>query len=664
MSNTGGPRGPPPGLDHLPPGLSRALASHRHSSPGASPSSAATGSPAPHRSSTMGSEPGAGGGARSAQQQQADFDAKRLRKAFLRRTVDYNSGVILHNQMRTQLYPASRSTPWPAIQPDMEFLINLLPPYAIPDKPVSACTTRFVHTSMNKYRTYVNVVRWTPEGRRLITGSASGEFTLWNGLTFNFETILQAHETSVRSMRWSRNDTWMLSGDNAGVIKYWQSNMNNLKSIQVHKEAVRGIAFAPSDAKFATCSDDKTVKVWNFHTGACEHTMLGHGWDVKCLDWHPYKAMIASGSKDNLIKLWDPRAGRAITTLHGHKNTIHAVQWNRNGNWLLSGSRDQMVKIFDIRTMKEYANFKGHAKEVCSVAWHPQHEDLFVSGGSEGSLIWWLASQPSIPLAQVPTAHDANIWALDWHPLGHILCTGSNDYATRFWTRPRPGESELAAVAGGVREVTGTDARDADYADHDRAHHQHHDQDDFDDNGEFYIPGFGTIGGTLGGDDAPMPPSSSASSRSDAPWRASSSASAGMPPPPGLDVDPDNMDPDRLEREMHRKRRREMFDDFFGPNRRGPRMAPGKLPPMPPFPPGGGERGGGGEGSPGPEYRSGDRVGDMHRDHGGDPRFDRDQSRDRFDRDRPERGAPGGGMGMARPPWDRDRDRDQQRREY
>jgi len=33
--------------------------------------------------------------------------------------------------------------------------------------------------------------QWTPEGRRLVTGASSGEFTLWNGLTFSFETILQ-----------------------------------------------------------------------------------------------------------------------------------------------------------------------------------------------------------------------------------------------------------------------------------------------------------------------------------------------------------------------------------------------------------------------------------------------------------------------------------------
>lgn len=35
--------------------------------------------------------------------------------------------------------------------------------------------------------------KWTPTGRRLITGSQSGEFTLWNGQSFNFEMILQVH---------------------------------------------------------------------------------------------------------------------------------------------------------------------------------------------------------------------------------------------------------------------------------------------------------------------------------------------------------------------------------------------------------------------------------------------------------------------------------------
>ncbi|KAI9178937.1 pre-mRNA cleavage and polyadenylation factor (CPF) complex subunit [Blastocladiella emersonii ATCC 22665] len=514
------------------------------------------------------------------------------RRSFLRRTVDYNGGVVLYQQHREIARAPSRLSSCPVIQPDLEYLVNMLPPMATPDKPVNACTTRFIHTSMNKFRTYVNVVRWTPEGRRLITGSASGEFTLWNGLTFNFETILQAHETSVRSMRWSRSGSWLLSGDNAGYVKYWQSNMNNLKSIQVHKEAVRGISFSPSDAKFATCSDDKTVKVWSFHQGTCETTMTGHGWDVKCLDWHPYKAMIASGSKDNLIKLWDPRAGKQITTLHGHKNTIHAVSWNRNGNWLLSGSRDQNIKIFDIRSMREMANFKGHPKEVCSVAWHPHHETLFASGGSEGSLLWWLADRTEGPISQVLTAHDANIWALDWHPLGHVLCTGSNDYATRFWTRARPGESEFSEVVPTADGIPGTNGPtvDADGAVGTGGLGAGGTDAAAEDAG-FYLPGFGTIGLNRDSDTSSAPAAAADASTGSgdrdagALWRAAAHPAAALAAGASANAGAAGAAPEgpmserELEREIQRRRRKEMFDDFFGPRRRGTGPRTSAIPP-------------------------------------------------------------------------------------
>ena len=44
-------------------------------------------------------------------------------------------------------------------------------------------------------------------------------------------------------MVWSHNDNWMVTGDHAGYVKYWQSNMNNVKMFQAHKEALRGIRY-------------------------------------------------------------------------------------------------------------------------------------------------------------------------------------------------------------------------------------------------------------------------------------------------------------------------------------------------------------------------------------------------------------------------------------
>ena len=82
--------------------------------------------------------------------------------------------------------------------------------------------------------------------------------------------------------------------------------------------------------------------------------------------------------------------------LSADKKQVNCVAWNKNGNWLASGSRDGLVKLFDVRTMKEVETLRGHNCDVCSVAWHPHNERLLVSGGYNGSLIYWLANHNQV----------------------------------------------------------------------------------------------------------------------------------------------------------------------------------------------------------------------------------------------------------------------------
>ena len=117
-----------------------------------------------------------------------DFDGKRLRKSVMRKTVDYNSSFMGMIERRVWQRDARDRR---ALQPDPMFAPDLLPPIAQHENPANAVVTKFVKTATNKMRCPIFTLAWTPEGRRLITGASSGEFTLWNGLTFNFETILQ-----------------------------------------------------------------------------------------------------------------------------------------------------------------------------------------------------------------------------------------------------------------------------------------------------------------------------------------------------------------------------------------------------------------------------------------------------------------------------------------
>ncbi|KAF5349681.1 hypothetical protein D9756_009013 [Leucocoprinus leucothites] len=425
------------------------------------------------------------------------IDGKLIKKTRPRRTVDYNGGMGRWSLLK-RLRPNPNYAPYP--RPAIPYIIDLLPPKAYPDNCSTSLCTKFIHTSTNKIRYPVNVVLWTPEGRRVLTGSTSGEFTLWNGLTFNFETILQAHDTAICAMTFNHSGSYLASSDKSGVIKYFEPNMNNLTAWQgsTSREAIRDISFCPDDQRFATASDDSSIRIWSFAESRVESVLTGHGWDVKCAQWHPTKGLIVSGSKDNLIKFWDPRTSTCLSTLHPHKNTIQALSWSPNGNLVASASRDQTVRVFDIRAMKEFRVLKGHKKEVCSVAWHPVHP-ILVSGGSEGSILHWDLSTPtapssfdtsspstlpssaltsliaaaSSPRANLSQAHDSNVWSLAYHPLGHLLVTASNDHTTRFWSRERPGEATSVEKPSDVVDMSG--------------------QDDDDD---VFVPGFGAASST------------------------------------------------------------------------------------------------------------------------------------------------------------------------
>lgn len=144
-----------------------------------------------------------------------------------------------------------------------------------------------------------------------------------------------------------------------------------------------------------------------------------------------------------------------------------ATRFSRvNGNLLATSSRDQTARVFDLRMMRDICILRGHEKPVSSLTWHPIHSNLISTGAEDGSLYHYLLDEPNLPTGQVPTvapydspdpantppqvifpahrvqhAHGATIWSLDWHPLGHILASGSKDNFTRFWSRARPGET-------------------------------------------------------------------------------------------------------------------------------------------------------------------------------------------------------------------------------
>ena len=65
---------------------------------------------------------------------------------------------------------------------------------------------------------------------------------------------------------------------------------------------MRGVAALP-DGRLASCSHDKTVRIWDVETGECVQVLTGHG------DWVMGVAALPDGrlasSSDKTVRLWD-----------------------------------------------------------------------------------------------------------------------------------------------------------------------------------------------------------------------------------------------------------------------------------------------------------------------------------------------------------------------
>ena len=76
-----------------------------------------------------------------------------------------------------------------------------------------------------------------------------------------FVTILLNLTCKVTALeRQDLSCTYLAHHELESVISIIVIKVNVVQAEPAHKEAVRGIAFSPSDLKFATCSDDSTIK--------------------------------------------------------------------------------------------------------------------------------------------------------------------------------------------------------------------------------------------------------------------------------------------------------------------------------------------------------------------------------------------------------------------
>lgn len=343
-------------------------------------------------------------------------------------------------------------------QPHYNYLQYIKVPHIHKNHPQEGICTHFLRRGYTKpVKYHLGKAVWSADARWLVLGTESGDFALWEGDTLKVHKVvsLPAHKVltdggkvqdyvAVTAMAWNHHGNILASGDNNGLIQYCDDSFRSDFIIrEAHNSAIRGLNYCPHDSKVASCSDDGLLKIWTIGRDTPDLIYQGHQSEIKCMDYHPFRSLIVTGSRDSSIKLWDPNQrpeSACVSNISSHKKTIMCCQWNpNNGNLLATGAKDAMVKIFDIRMMKEIQNLRGHNSDVCSMGWHPQIESLLLTGGYNGSMIYWVVGQNDDAHTAIADAHRQSVDVISWHPAGNLIASTSHDCILKFWCREPPG---------------------------------------------------------------------------------------------------------------------------------------------------------------------------------------------------------------------------------
>eukprot|EP00727_Mastigamoeba_balamuthi_P006461 m51a1_g2435 putative lissencephaly-1 homolog (376) ;mRNA; f:848520-850136 len=236
----------------------------------------------------------------------------------------------------------------------------------------------------------VSCVRFTPTGEFLVSASRDTTIRVWEVASGYCARTLYGHEEWVRTLDISPCGELLASAGQDKTVRVWSLPQGDcIAVLRGHENVVEGVCFAPRPitAEDVLQSDDE-----GDDAGAAPDA--GDNNDGEHPKADPLEVyVVASCSRDKTVRVWDPMTSQCTSVLTGHDNWVRGVVASPNGKHVVSVSDDKTIVTWRLSTgVAEHTIRDAHEKFVTCVATSCTRPSFYATGGVDSVIHIWPTS--------------------------------------------------------------------------------------------------------------------------------------------------------------------------------------------------------------------------------------------------------------------------------
>jgi WD40 repeat protein len=276
---------------------------------------------------------------------------------------------------------------------------------------------------------YVEIVAFSPDGTRILTGCADGNGRLWDAATAKLIATLP-HKDLVDRAVFTPNGKVAITGGMDKTIRFWDAvDGRPLCEPLVHKELIDSLAVSP-DGKWAVAGvADGTAQLWDIATAKPVGKPVSHPSRVSFVGFSPDSRMFATATGNPNVCFWEVPSGKLLRQC-SHKGALETFAFSKDGKYFVTGGTDPTAQLWDPETGKPLGPTFPHQNTVYALAFSPDGKTLLTGSDDRTARLWETATGKPIGL---PLSHGGGVLSVAFSSDGKLAATGSVDGTGRLW---------------------------------------------------------------------------------------------------------------------------------------------------------------------------------------------------------------------------------------